>query len=103
MPWERRAHSKRQYYTRTRRRNGRRVREYVGAGIVGQIAAALDELERQDRERARQALEAEKQRGAVIDGVLDLGADVSDAMLSAHLLAAGYRRVDRHWRKRRAC
>jgi hypothetical protein len=60
MGWEVRPNGRR-YYTRSRKVNGKVVRSYVGTGVVGQMAAAADELYRQDqaeRVAARKADEA---------------------------------------------
>jgi len=47
MGWE-----KGRYYTRSRKVNGRVVREYVGGGEVGALAAEFDAIERKRRESA---------------------------------------------------
>jgi hypothetical protein len=54
MPWESGPRG-RPYYTRTRRENGRVIREYVGVGEVGQRAAEEDEARRRQAEADREA------------------------------------------------
>ena len=48
-PWERRERGG-LYYTRSRKENGRVVREYVCGGVLGEIAAIEDEYQRRRRE-----------------------------------------------------
>ena len=38
------------YYTRSRREDGRVVREYIGGSVLGEIVALEDECERRQRE-----------------------------------------------------
>ena len=49
MPWEKR-NGKGRYYTRSRRMNGRQVREYYGNDKVAELIAQLDAIDRQVRE-----------------------------------------------------
>jgi hypothetical protein len=93
MAWE-----KGRYYTRSRKVNGRVVREYVGTGEAAEQVARLDASTRQERE-ARRAARAEL---AALDAPLDDLAEVTDLLAQAVLVAAGYRRHHRgEWRKRR--
>ena len=101
MAWETRARGSR-YYTRSRMVNGRVVREYVGGGLAGELAADTDARERQARQEQRQAFQARQRADASADALLaGLIADV-DLATRAALLAAGYHQHDRgEWRRRR--
>jgi hypothetical protein len=100
VSWETRERGTR-YYTRSRRENGRIVREYVGTGYVAEFAARLDELERERRADERAALNHDRDRLAAAEApVLALHADV-DAVVRGALLAAGFHRHKGEWRRRR--
>jgi hypothetical protein len=91
------------YYTRSRKINGRVVREYVGSGVVAELAAQLDALDRAQREAAREARRAIGAELADIDGPLIELNTVAEGLARAALLVAGYRRHKRgQWRKTRA-
>jgi hypothetical protein len=90
------------YYTRSKKVNGRVVREYVGSGQLGALAAQLDEIERE-----RRADEAEERR-AVCAELNELATALSDLdercdlLTRAALIVAGYRQHKRgEWRKQR--
>src|SRR4051812_33802742 len=94
MSWESRPRGGR-YYTRSRRVNGRVVREYLGTGPRAEAAAARDRARRrlaQAHRDARRALDADL-------GLLDA---VAILLARADLVAAGYHQHARgQWRKRR--
>jgi hypothetical protein len=90
------------YYTRSKKVNGRVVREYVGTGRVGELAAKRDARERQKREADRAALKTERARLDELDAPLDELNTLADLLARAALLAAGYHQHKRgEWRKRR--
>lgn len=95
MGWERG-----RYYTRSRKVNGRVVREYVGAGQNGELAAQLDALDREQREQDSDARRADRADvNALADRLLDLNRRC-DLLAHAALIAAGYHRHKRgEWRK----
>ena len=102
MAWERRQRGD-WYYTRSRRVDGRIVREYVGAGIVGELAAEADLLARQDREDHRQLLKQEQERLRLLDGLLAAAEGLSRGQAAAALRAAGYHQHHRgEWRRKRS-
>lgn len=100
MAWERRGN--RHYYYRSRKIAGRVVREYVGGGVHGEVAAALDAGRRQERERARAAerqVQEQFRTAALPHQELER---LTTALLRAALTDAGYHQHDRGaWRKRR--
>jgi len=100
MGWETRANGGR-YYTRSRRIDGRVVREYVGCGRKGELAAMADAQRRATRKADRATIRAEQERVRAIDAALmDLHRTV-DQLTRGALLAAGFERHKRQWRKRR--
>jgi len=101
MGWESRQRGS-LYYTRSRKENGRVVREYVGGGVLGQIAALEDEHERRRREE-QEAFWKEEQRDLdALQGLVDELSEASDLLVRATLLASGYRQHNRgEWRLRR--
>lgn len=97
MGWD-----KGRYYTRSRKVNGRVVREYVGGGEIGRIAAEIDAINRMERQMEREELQAEMEALAEGDAPVSALSDSLDAMVEATLQQAGYHNHKGHWRKRRA-
>ena len=100
-PWERRERGG-LYYTRTRKEGGRVVREYVGGGVLGELAARTDELRRLEREEQAAADREERERLEALDAPLTEAWEATETLYRAALVAAGYRQHKRgEWRKRR--
>jgi hypothetical protein len=98
MGWEKGG----RYYTRSKRANGRVVREYVGGGEAGEAAAREDAAERDRREAVRQLVRAERDQLGELDALVGELVRLADLVARAALLAAGYRQHDRgQWRKQR--
>ena len=57
MGWEKDG----RYYTRSRKVNGRVVREYIGGGEVGALVAQMDAIERERRDFERECWRLEKE------------------------------------------
>ncbi len=81
--------------------DGHVLREYVGAGLAGKMAAEADRIERERREA--ETLKAKREREqleALAAPVLEL-CEVTTILLRAHLLAAGFRQSQGKWRRAR--
>jgi hypothetical protein len=96
MGWDRS-----RYYTRSRKVDGRVVREYVGVGPIGELAAAEDAMRRAERTEAAAAWQAEKARFAALDAKLAALESLTQIVAEAAILAAGYHKHNREWRQRR--
>jgi hypothetical protein len=97
MGWERG-----RYYTRSRKVNGRVIREYVGSGDLAELAAEMDAIERQRKQIEGAAIHAEREELQALDGTLDEVNDAADLLARAALAAAGFHQHKRgEWRKRR--
>ena len=90
------------YYTRSRRVDGRVVREYVGRGPLAEIIAQADEAEREahrlQRRREREQMEQDRE----LDDLFGAYSAGVDELLRGVLEAAGYHRHKRgEWRRAR--
>jgi hypothetical protein len=101
MAWETRD-GRGRYYTRTHKANGRAVREYIGAGVKGELAAAEDAARRAQRHARDALLRAERERWRAAKAVLQELDDLVRLLAHASLHAAGYHRHAKgEWRRRR--
>src|SRR4051794_17653540 len=102
MGWEERERGSQLYYTRSRKINGRVVREYVGGGPAGALAALVDAEERRQREEARAAWMKERERLEELAGLIDEFCEDVEVITRSALIAAGFRRHKRgQWRRKR--
>jgi hypothetical protein len=101
MAWEKRERGG-LYYTRSRKVNGKVLREYVGGGVLGEIAALEDEFERRRREEDAAFWEEQREQLEALSAPVDELCEAAETIARAVLLAAGFRRHNRgEWRKRR--
>ncbi len=101
MPWETRK-GRGRYYTRSRKENGRVMREYIGLGELAEAIAILDLVEREERAQEAYLRKAEREEAAALEAALDALCGLTDAAAVYCLEAAGYHRHNRgEWRKRR--
>lgn len=99
MSWETRKRGS-TYYTRSRRVNGRVVREYIGGGIDGALVAQLDAIERNRRENDAYLWRTERSRLEAIDKALAVYCQHVNAEVCQALIAAGYHQHKRgEWRR----
>ena len=100
-PWEKRERGG-LYYTRSRKVNGQVVREYVGGGVLGQLAAQIDSDERRRREEEAALWREERESLKAFDGLTEELYKAVEVIARAALLSAGYHQHKRgEWRKKR--
>jgi len=99
MAWERRQRGG-LYYTRTRRINGRQIREYYGGGLLGRLAEAQAEEEQCQREQERVRWLKTKTEIAARESPLNDLDEACNQVIHASLKAAGYYYYRGEWRKR---
>jgi hypothetical protein len=100
-PWERRERGA-LYYTRSRKEDSKVVREYVGGGVLGEIAALEDEYERRRQQEEATLWKEERQRLDDLTAPVEELCEAAEVLAHAALVAAGFRRHNRgEWRKRR--
>lgn len=90
------------YYTRSRKENGRVIREYIGGGPLAVLVAQMDALEREEREERAARWREEREELDALNASVKEVAEASDLLVRAALLVSGYRQHNRgEWRKRR--
>jgi hypothetical protein len=103
MSWDRKQRGGEQgYYYRSQRIDGRSRKIYVGKGPAAKQAAALDERQRQARQAARDAWQAEVVELAVADNALAELCERTELLASAVLLLQRFHCHHGTWRCRRA-
>ena len=101
MAWEQRERGG-LYYTRSRKVDGRVVREYIGTGPLAELAAEADARERRRREEEAEAWREERERMEALEAPIEELCEAAELLSEAALYAAGYHRHNRgEWRKRR--
>ena len=91
----------RSYYYR-KVREGRRVRsEYVGTGPLAESMARLEQIDREEREFAREKIKDDRAQFAELDAAIKLNDSTIKAALTELLEANGYHLHKRQWRKKR--
>jgi hypothetical protein len=89
------------YYYRSVR-DGETVRKvYEGAGELARIAAGRDLVNRAVRKGEREQERAELKHLEALSQPVEELRVVAEILLRAHLVAAGYRRRQGHWRRAR--
>ncbi len=101
MGWETRERGAGPYYTRSRWAAGRVVREYVGGGVLGRLAAQQDELERLRKEEEAACRREERESLERTAGFLRELEEAAEVLVRAHLIASGCHRHKGEWRRLR--
>ena len=100
MAWEKRERGE-LYYTRSRKVNGKVVREYVGGGVLGELAARTDALAHRQREEEAAALSEKREQMEALEAPVRELCEAAEVLAKAALVAAGYHQHKRgEWRKR---
>jgi hypothetical protein len=101
MAWDVRAGGKKYYY-RSRRDAERVSRQYFGAGLLAEMAAEIDAEKRAKRREFAARFRAEKARLEPFDQSIVQLDKITDLVLAAMMVAAGFHRTNYGpWRRRR--
>ena len=101
MGWEAR-NGRGRYYTRSRRQNGRVVREYLGQGEAAELLALLDEDERRRRQAEARRRQAERAAIRALENDVAEVCKLIDLAARLALIATGHHRHHRgEWRRKR--
>jgi hypothetical protein len=93
---------KRGYYYQVRKVKGRVVRRYFGKGLVAELAADYDALNRKYREGCQADAAALRDEFAELDALIQPLAELADLVATVALVSAGFHRHNRgEWRKKR--
>ena len=99
MAWEQRGGSL--YYYRKRRQGRRVLSEYVGSGLAGRMASALDNDEQERRRSDREKLDQQMAEVERLDQALRRLNSSIGTIVYAMLFASGFHCHKGQWRKRR--
>jgi hypothetical protein len=99
--WEARKRGAGSYYYRSVRSGDRVKKEYVGGGLLGQVAAKLDETERFRRKEEVAYWRAERERLERSATFLHELKEAAEILTRAYLVASGCHQHKGQWRRQR--
>lgn len=99
MAWEDRNETV--YYYRKRREGKHVISEYVGKGLIGQLAEEMDSEERYKKDLDQSEFRKQQWTIKIIDEQVSDVEKYTRAMTRAVMLVSGYHSHKRQWRKRR--
>jgi hypothetical protein len=99
--WETRKRGVGSYYYRSVQSGDRVKKEYVGGGLLGQVAAKLDEAERLRKKEEVAYWKAERERLEESVAFLQELTEAAEVLTRAHLLASGCHQHKGQWRRQR--
>ena len=100
MAWEKRKRGTR-YYTRSKWKDGRVIREYLGSGPVAEIVALDDQVKRLQR---KQTLDLHKEERECLQETAAFIKELEEALevlVRAELVAVGCHKRKGEWRRER--
>jgi len=101
MAWEAR-NGRGRYYTRSKRVNGRVIREYIGTGSAAELIAEYDAEKRRERLSAQETRKAARDDIESTRKLVDRCYGLARDLARLEMIRAGYYRHHRgEWRKRR--
>jgi hypothetical protein len=89
------------YYWRSRRDGSKVKTEYVGVGYFASLLAQIDQAEREKLAAERTARLKEAAAYQALDDEINTLHGVVETLTAAAMLAAGYHKHKRQWRKSR--
>ena len=103
MAWEHRGNNK--YYYRKKRLGKRVISEYVGRGVVAELVAASDVMNRNQRKMERKSTDLTIQNFnrtfLYSDKMIENYENKADTVVKSYLILNGYHQHKGEWRKAR--
>jgi hypothetical protein len=95
------AWNSKRYYTRSIKRDGRVIRQYLGNKPAALVIAELDRKRRFERQQSAQQLRLLKAEMAELESLLQPLHDFADGAAALARIDAGYHNHKGQWRKKR--
>lgn len=89
------------YYYKKKRVGNRVISEYVGGGLVVDLAQKRAEIERGQKQSERELQRIERMSMAEIDKQIDDFSRIVDTLMQGELISKGFHQHKRQWRRRR--
>jgi hypothetical protein len=101
MGFEARHNNGKLYYYKKRREGDRVISEYVSSGELAEIIDLTTRLEQNRKQEIRAGIQAQQMSMDRINSIVDSHSEAVDRIVELHLLALGYHKHKRQWRRKR--